>query len=256
MRLAQVLAMLVFVFVFMSFLGQSYAENPNTVGMWLFDEGSGNQVRDSSGNGHTGVAADGELNWGEGKFGKALELSGDGPPIFVEHDDAFNLDVFTIECWVKVEAIGDWQTIVAKRSEGATDTNYIIEIHWQTNIPRAALSSGGVWKAGVVSGTTVVTDGTWHHLATTYDGKEFKIYMNGELEGTQAVTLVPDNSDAPVSIGGDSYIRKPVNGLIDEVQILSVALSQDEIQRDMEGLKPAAVEPLCKLSATWGSIKN
>lgn len=256
MKRGRILATLTFAFVFMGLLGRIHAQNPNVVGMWLFEEGSGDQVIDSSGNGHTGVVIDGKLEWAEGKFGKALKFNKDGTRVHVERDDAFNLETFTLECWVKLESAGDWQSVVAKRSEGATDTNYIIEVNKTGDIPRAAISSGGVWKAGLVDGTTVVTDNVWHHLATTYDGKEFKFYVDGELEGTQQLSLKPDTSTAPFSIGADSYASKPVIGLIDEVQLLSVALSQADIREDIQGLKPAAVEPSGKLSITWGSIKN
>ena len=250
------LRILIFVSIFTGFFSQTIASGANVVGMWLFDEGQGNQVADASGNGHNGVAVDGDLEWGEGKFGKALKFGKDSARVHVEHDDAFNLETFTIVCWVKIEsANGDWQTVVAKRSEGATDTNYVIEIQKTNDIPRAAIASGGVWKAGTVSAVTVVTDMNWHHLATTYDAKEFKFYVDGELEGTEPLTLNPDTSIAPLSIGADSYASKPVLGLIDEVAIFNVALSHDDIKENMKGLKPANVEPQGKLSSTWANVK-
>ncbi len=255
MRLWKRATILLFVFTFAGLSGSIYAADPEIVGMWLFDEGSGNQVMDGSGNGHTGVAVDGDLEWVPGKFGSALKFNHDGIRVHIEHNNAFNLETFTIMCWVKLEsANGDWQTVIAKRTEGA-DTTYIIEIDKSDDTPRAALASAGVWKAGLVNSTTVVTDNVWHHIATTYDGNEFKFYVNGELEGTQQAALEPTENTAPLSIGADSNANKPVIGLIDEVQILNAALSQDEIKRDMSGLKPAAVEASGKLSATWGSVK-
>jgi len=255
MRLWKTAAMLVFISVFTCLAGQIYAQDPRVVGMWMFDEGSGNQVMDRSGNGHAGVAVDGDLEWVEGKFGSALKFNHDGIRVHIEHDNVFNLETFTIECWVKLEsANGDWQTLIAKRTTGA-DTTYIVEIDKSDDTPRIALASEGVWKAGLINGTTVVTDNVWHHLAATYDGNELKFYVDGELEGTQQATLKPEVNDAPFSIGADSYNSKPVIGLIDEVQVLNAALSQDEIRKDMDGLKPAAVEASGKLSTTWGDMK-
>ena len=43
--------------------------------IWLFDEGKGETVEDSSGNGHEGEFR-GELEYVEGKFGTALEFGG------------------------------------------------------------------------------------------------------------------------------------------------------------------------------------
>jgi len=256
MRLWKTAIILVFVFALAGISGQIYAQDPRVVGTWLFDEGVGNQVMDRSGNGHTGVAVDGDLEWVAGKFGSALKFNQDGTRVHIEHDDVFNLETFTIECWVNLEsANGDWQTIIAKRTTGV-DTTYVVEIDKADDTPRIALASEGVWKAGLVNGTTVVTDGVWYHLAATYDGNELKFYVDGQLEGTQQATLKPEVNEAPVSIGADSYNSKPIIGLIDEVQILNDALSQDEIQADMNGLRPAAVEASGKLSTTWGDMKT
>jgi hypothetical protein len=48
------------------------AIDPKTiVGLWLFDEGSGNTAKDSSGNKNDGAFM-GKPAWVDGKFGKAL----------------------------------------------------------------------------------------------------------------------------------------------------------------------------------------
>lgn len=255
MRQRKLLIALIFTMLFAGLIGEVWAQNPNTIGMWLFDEGEGNQVMDSSGNGRTGVAVDGDLEWVDGKFGKALKFNHDGTRVHIEHDEAFNVETFTLECWVKLQsANGDWQTVLAKRIEGA-DCTFVIEINKADDTPRVALASDGVWKAGLSNATTVVTDDAWYHLAATYDGSELNFYVNGELEAVQQADLKPEINEAPFSIGADSSAAKPVIGLIDEVHVLSVALSQNEIREDMKGLKPAAVDPAGKLTTTWGSIK-
>ena len=48
--------------------------DPKTVaGYWKFDDGSGDVIRDSSGNGNDGKISG--AKWADGKFGKALECS-------------------------------------------------------------------------------------------------------------------------------------------------------------------------------------
>ncbi len=48
--------------------------NPkNIVGIWLLDEGKGETVGDSTENGHDGTII-GPPEWGEGKFGNALDV--------------------------------------------------------------------------------------------------------------------------------------------------------------------------------------
>ncbi len=53
----------------------------NVVGVWLFDEGSGEVATDASENGLDGTLH-GNPKWVNGKFGKALEL--DGSAAYVE----------------------------------------------------------------------------------------------------------------------------------------------------------------------------
>ena len=45
-------------------------------------------------------------------------------------------------------------------------------------------------------------------------------------------------------------------GAIDDVAIYKKALTEEEIQRDMEGIKAAAVFPSGKLATSWGKIKT
>ena len=55
------------------------------VGVWLFDEGSGNKAKDSSGTGNGGDFQ-GNPKWVTGKFGKCLEFNGSED--FIEVPDA------------------------------------------------------------------------------------------------------------------------------------------------------------------------
>lgn len=104
------------------FAGQSSAKFDTNaiVGMWLFDEGSGKTVKDSSDNGHDGEII-GDVEWVKGKFDNALEFPGtDGNYVTVPHEDSLTLTAFTIAAWVKQQApeAGVWPTFVDKMSAG------------------------------------------------------------------------------------------------------------------------------------------
>jgi hypothetical protein len=97
----------------------------------------------------------------------------------------------------------------------------------------------------------------WHHIAGTYDGEIFKAYIDGEFaEEWQYAGTMPENT-ASVTIGkrskaADCYFT----GMIDEVVIFSRALSMEEVQESMEGIKTAALEPAGKLATTWAGVKR
>ena len=57
--------------------------------------------------------------------------------------------------------------------------------------------------------------------------------MNGTLVGSQARTGAITTSTNPLEIGGDSLFGQYFSGLIDEVRIYNVALTQAAIQADM-----------------------
>ena len=78
------------------------------VGMWLFDEGSGNTAKDSSDNGNDGELMNGP-QWVQGSFGKALEF--DGKDDYVKIPSSPMLDPkdgdMTYIAWVKTTVAGD-----------------------------------------------------------------------------------------------------------------------------------------------------
>jgi hypothetical protein len=70
----------------------------------------------------------------------------------------------------------------------------------------------------------------WHHIATTFDGTNYILYMDGEVVDNQTVTAgdKPGPEATPVRYLGTDFIGK-----IDEVRMWSVARTQAEIQANM-----------------------
>ena len=216
------------------------AIDPGTVvGIWLLDEDEGNEAMDSSGNGYIGVAAAGDLEWVEGKFGNALEvIPGGGSRVHVEHNDAFNLEEFTLMAWVKFNSVGSNQDIALKQTTNS-DRNYQIQKNASDNA-RASFASGGQAGAGSAAGSTTLTTDVWYHIAATYDGAEFKIHLDGQLEKTQQTNLEPDTNTNAFSIGAHPTGSNTVDGIVDEVALFHVALALEDIQAIMnEGLESA-----------------
>lgn len=87
-----------------------------------------------------------------------------------------------------------------------------------------------------------IDDGTWRHVAGVWDGDSMVVYVDGAIAaGPVAAPLGPWDSPYPLSIGGRPSTETPpvssdAYGLIDEVQIWSVARSAAEIAGSMHAV--------------------
>jgi len=82
-----------------------------------------------------------------------------------------------------------------------------------------------IWGPGVSSASTIAT-GAWHHLATTYSGGTYVLYVDGVVVGSGSVS--PDTGAGSVLLGYLDVNRRLV-GALDDVRIYDRALSAAEI---------------------------
>lgn len=255
---ARILKIFVPTFVIGIFISSTYADiKPDTiVGIWLLDEGKGETVNDSSGNGHNGKFV-GKIGWTDGKFGKALEFPGvGGNRVEIPHDNSLTLSEWTITAWAKQKPTGAWAIVLVK-DPGNGLQNYSLDMNEQGRV-FSEVTSGGKWSN--CGSTTTVYDEKWHFLAASYDGKTLRVYVDGKQEGEQPFAK-PDTNTAPVAIGDRMDSSQPINGIIDDVGLFSVALSEKDINDIMKkGLGTAtgvaAIDSVGKLASTWGMVKN
>ena len=238
--------------------------DPTTaVGVWLFNETAGDTASDSSGNGNDGTL-ESDPKWVlDGKFGNALEL--DGADDYVSVPDHETLDTqlreaLTIVIWVKgTYRPNDWHGLVTKAQGWQVDMCYLLQRNANGVFEFAPFGEAGnaVWTASNIN----PKDGTWYHVAAVYTGEEAQIYVDGVLSAKQGFAADIADTDAPVVIGTNYPTAiQPVEGIIDEAAIFSVALEEEDINAIMnEGLEETlgilAVEPSDKLALTWGDLK-
>lgn len=239
----------------------SAAIDPKTaVGVWLFDEGSGDVVADLSGNKHDGKIEN--TKWVDGKFGKALLFEGNGA-VTVQSTDKLNLgSQLTMMAYFNTQALSDWHQIIAKNNQ------YLLRIDppGEGTKMSAFVNLNGGWEPRA-SSENIPEKNTWIHLAATYDSgtKKLSLYVNGKLSGESNRDGKPTANNDPVTFGhwgGGSRFR----GMIDDVAIFNVALSATDIKSIADnGLKSVlklgiggttSVNLSEKLIDTWGNIKR
>src|SRR5205807_1137032 len=99
-------------------------------------------------------------------------------------------------------------------------------INYQLIITNGALAFGGDPGSGVGGG--VIPLNTWTHVAGTFDGTTYRVYVNGVLVGSAAGTLGGVNT-APLTIGMSGPYGG-FSGLVDDAALYRSALSASEIQ--------------------------
>ena len=121
----------------------------------------------------------------------------------------------------RASALRAWRGLAAAAAEEGGDPS-----------GRTARSEVNVGEQNAAGDSQLPLD-TWTHLAVTFDGTSLRLYVNGNLEQTTAVSGAMSGSDGPLRIGGNAVWDEWFDGLIDELRIYSRALSPTEIQTDM-----------------------
>jgi hypothetical protein len=224
---------------------------PNLVAYYNFNEGTGTIANDLSGNGNNG-AITGATWTNSGKQGNALAFDGSGG--WVEVPDSPSLDLttgVTLEAWVNQtpsSASDGWAGFIVK--EQSQDVCYGLFSTGAGDWPAADVFTSGSAEQ-FIYGPLQIPVSTWTHLATTYDGTTQSMYVNGALVASTPRTGTIVTASQPLHIGGDSIWGDYLNGMIDEVRIYNRALSQSEIQGDMQqGINIALAPSIATLSAS------
>lgn len=170
---------------------------------------------------------------------------------------------FTLETWFKRTGAGSPVNtgtggvvaipLITKGRSGAEgsilDMNYFLGISAFDHVLIADFEEGSSGSSpGLnhpVFGVTPVLDNVWYHTAVTYDGNEWKLYLNGVLERSVMVGQPPQansilyaaiatalNSDGePRSANG--VIEGFFAGIVDEARIWNYARTEAQIRQTM-----------------------
>ncbi|WP_310594203.1 LamG-like jellyroll fold domain-containing protein [Flavobacterium sp.] len=164
-------------------------------------------------------------------FKQALNLDGASDKVTVANTTSLQLpNTFTIEAWVKVDpsvtVASSYMGIATKVQWTASGMGYGLDI--DGGKPRVFSGQGYSNWSGTSAINTISTN-TWVHLAGTYDGSNFRLYVDGQLVNTQASATGVSNNTQPFTIGSWSAENKFFKGEIDEVRVWNVTRSASQI---------------------------
>ena len=198
-----------------------------------FEEASGTTVVDSSGNGNNGTfnAVNGPTRVTGGRFGKAMQFDGVDDLITVADSNSLDLtSAATLMAWVKPTNASGWRNILTKQN--GSDLAY--SMYSNNNASGVGQPTGYVMIGGTARSVAAVDSavaGKWIHVAVTYGGGSLKMYVNGVLERTLAVTGNIPVTSGPLWLGGNQiWLDEFFSGVLDEVRIMGATLSESDIR--------------------------
>ncbi len=199
------------------------AELAGLIGWWKFDETEGGTAKDSSGGNHNGTL-NGDAKWTQGKIGGAIDLDGSGDFVQIADKAAFDFGgQVTIACWVNIRSVPNEYTAIVTKGDSS----------WRLSTAqrqRKFHASVNDWNQFMMDGSTTVNANQWHHVATVYNGKEMRIYVDGKLDATKAWKggIAKNNFDVLIGENAEQKGRS-FDGLIDDVRIYNYALKEVDI---------------------------
>ncbi len=200
------------------------------VAAYGFEETSGTAVNDSSPAKNNGTAVGGAISTASGRFGRALSFDGVNDKVEVPDSASLELvNALTVEAWVQPKSSRLHAPVVTK--ETSNYYTYKLEAGGEVKgIPEGFISDAP-WSWEDAEDTKALPNGTWSHLAMTYDGTNMRLYVNGTLVSTR-IAAKPTVNGLKLMIGAYKTSNF-YEGLIDEVRIYNRALSTSEIGADM-----------------------
>jgi hypothetical protein len=219
------------------------AADPNLVGWWKFDEGSGTVAIDSSGNGCNGTI-NGGATWGVGSpYDNSRYLLFDGANDYVDVNyipqGKFLFSNYTIAMWFRVDG-GSGQRDLFGATNNVGDHGILLE-HGHGQAPngiryinRSPFAPGGMGTPEEIysPSTVIVNDGQWHHIAAVRASDTSRLlYVDGVQVGSNINNLPAFTAPARIALGVCKYswLTRWWNGGIDDVRIYNRALSLAEI---------------------------
>jgi hypothetical protein len=191
-------------------------------------------VHDDSGLGNNGLAH-GALWTVDGHHGGGFQFGLTNDYITVPNKAELNPKHLTLSVWIKT-SYSDWvyRRIFDKGFDEGYDLTMGGVYNGHSTVGQVVFQPG---NTSVESGAQV-TNGTWHHVAGTFDGAITRIYVDGKPAGTPGFwTGELAYTPYDLTIGGNRANRSrevfgaSFNGVLDDVMMFNRALSAEEIRQ-------------------------
>lgn len=215
---------------------------------------------DGSGQNNAGKATGAKWT-SSGKKGGGYELTPATSSIRVANSPSLTVKQTTLSAWFKItKSDPSPRRILNRGKDGAfslsiggdpKDTNSQGKLAVRINDRPVCLSDN------------VVADGLWHNAVATFDGKEVRLYIDGQPQkqvAPCAADSVPGTGDLTIGTvkpgSTPQQGAQSVDGIVDEVMVFNRALSADEIKAMVTAIDPAPGKPKFTKQQVAGRLRQ
>lgn len=169
----------------------------------------------------------------EGVFGNALAVNGFRQAyLTLPNKPEIDSKAFSASFWFKQDPAFVANSAVISHVNAKKNAGWSFQINAtkpQTTIEFLVTNSDG--KIFTVS--SPFETGVFQNVVGTFDGKDQKIYINGNLVASNTFNgTYTANPDVPVNVGLNSYdYGRPWTGIMDELRLYDRVISENEIQK-------------------------
>ena len=169
---------------------------------------------------------------------------------------------FTVEAWLNSDAWNSYHTVFEVLDPATSINSFFVGYvlgQWQIEIEDDDYWEGNACgDANTMCHTHSPTVGVDIHVAVAVEPTELRLYLDGVLAASQALTETPGFGTDLWHLGADTdgvnpYQSDPWDGRMEEVRVWSVALTEDEVACTMD-YALAGTEP--GLYAHWAMDEN
>ena len=144
------------------------------------------------------------------------------------HNKWFPIDTFQIDFWIFTTQTGIQDTLLIERIQ---TSSFNINSDWMVSFNTSSTTNGHLsfWHininnaAPVLTSTSAINDGAWHHVAISGVGLWRGLFIDGVLQDHRAITsgYIPTTNTQDITIGNTKvFSTRAFIGYLDELRIV------------------------------------
>ena len=256
----------------------SYTSSADLQGYWRFEDntvsGSNGTIADSSGNSRTattknGVSFSTDLPVYSNNYSIALDGTNQYLSVSDHNDFSFGNSTtdsaFSVAAWIKMDDATKFR--IFSKQTNSSNIEYVFGVDGLDRLGVNLYDGATSNYRGVYSSSIQSHEGSWIHVAMTYDGtggstayNGMKLYLNGSALSTSSNSgggyTAMHNTTTDVWIGGANFVPDYANGKIDEVAVFSSELTSTQVSNIYNNGAPTNLSSESNLVGYWRMEEN